>query len=63
MNIKLKKGGILEKTENIEGVSTMVVTSEEGTPLFVILQHGDAVYLKDAKEDSFTDILQELDFI
>jgi hypothetical protein len=63
MNLKIKKGDILSPTESMNEVDAITVFSDEGTPLFTILQHGGGVFLKTAEEEDFQEVLEKLQFV
>ena len=63
MKIKFKKGGILDNTHNNEEVDVVLISSDQGTPLCIILQHGDVVFVKSSDEDDFSKTLESLDFL
>lgn len=61
MLLKVKRGDILSPTEDIQRARVVVGYSKDGTkPLFVIMEHGNAILLSTSNDPEFNETLKGL---
>jgi uncharacterized protein YuzE len=60
MYLKVKQGDILSDAQGMDAKVLVAYDKEGGIPLFVIMDHGGAVYLCSSNDKEFPQVLRDI---
>lgn len=62
MKIRVQSGGIMNPPQEVTGVDSVVIMTDDDTPLAAALTIDNAVWVKTIAETGFAEIMEELGF-
>lgn len=62
MKIRIQAGGIMNPSQEVSDIDSLVIMTDDGTPIAAALNLDSAVWIRTANEKGFDAVMEELGF-